>query len=112
MRAAAGMRVAACARLVVEGARLVVEGARLVVKGARLALIPVLWWVAAGVRMLPFAEVEKMGAANKADHIPPKPSDLATIMYTSGTTVRAFQRATVCPLTLSRALNNGLMMAS
>lgn len=40
------------------------------------------------MRLLPFSEVERMGSQHPQEHIPPKPTDLATIMYTSGTTVR------------------------
>jgi len=36
--------------------------------------------------LLSFEEVEKEGAAHPEDPIPPKPTDLATICYTSGTT--------------------------
>uniref|UniRef100_A0A8R1EAG7 long-chain-fatty-acid--CoA ligase n=3 Tax=Caenorhabditis japonica TaxID=281687 RepID=A0A8R1EAG7_CAEJA len=41
-----------------------------------------------GVNVITFEELEKLGkaAANRPEHIPPKPEDLATICYTSGTT--------------------------
>ncbi|XP_043204454.1 long-chain-fatty-acid--CoA ligase 1-like isoform X2 [Amphibalanus amphitrite] len=40
----------------------------------------------AGVRVSRFTEVEKLGAAANIKETPPKPEDLATICYTSGTT--------------------------
>ncbi|KNE68493.1 hypothetical protein AMAG_12669 [Allomyces macrogynus ATCC 38327] len=40
----------------------------------------------AGVVLVSMAEVEDMGRTNPAAHRPPAPEDLATIMYTSGTT--------------------------
>lgn len=41
-----------------------------------------------GIRLLTFAELEKLGASavDRPAHQPPKPDDLATICYTSGTT--------------------------
>ena len=36
--------------------------------------------------LLSFDEVENEGKANPEDPVPPKPTDLATICYTSGTT--------------------------
>uniref|UniRef100_A0A336LMH8 Long-chain-fatty-acid--CoA ligase n=1 Tax=Culicoides sonorensis TaxID=179676 RepID=A0A336LMH8_CULSO len=39
-----------------------------------------------GIEVLTFAEVEKLGALNNHPEVPPKPSDLCTICYTSGTT--------------------------
>ncbi|KAG1667988.1 hypothetical protein FOA52_000632 [Chlamydomonas sp. UWO 241] len=41
---------------------------------------------ALGYKVLSFADLLEMGAASPRDPIPPKPTDLATIMYTSGTT--------------------------
>jgi len=41
-----------------------------------------------GVKLYTFAEIEELGAKNPRDPIPPKPEDLAIIMYTSGTTSR------------------------
>ncbi|KAJ3353426.1 hypothetical protein GGF32_003096 [Allomyces javanicus] len=41
---------------------------------------------AAGVVVVSMAEVEDMGRTNPVAHRPPAPEDLATIMYTSGTT--------------------------
>jgi long-chain acyl-CoA synthetase len=41
---------------------------------------------AAGLQLLSMAEVEVAGLAHPAPHAPPKPSDLAYICYTSGTT--------------------------
>ncbi|CAI7794087.1 unnamed protein product [Closterium sp. NIES-53] len=41
---------------------------------------------AAGVKLIPFSQVEEWGAQNPQEHIPPKPEDLAVLMYTSGTT--------------------------
>lgn len=40
----------------------------------------------AGVKLSKFLEVEKLGAAANIKELPPKPEDLATICYTSGTT--------------------------
>ncbi|CAI5478435.1 unnamed protein product [Closterium sp. Yama58-4] len=40
----------------------------------------------AGVKLIPFSQVEEWGAQNPQEHIPPKPEDLAVLMYTSGTT--------------------------
>ncbi|XP_014251042.1 long-chain-fatty-acid--CoA ligase 5 isoform X2 [Cimex lectularius] len=39
-----------------------------------------------GVEIIKFDMVEKLGAANSVPEVPPKPSDLCTICYTSGTT--------------------------
>ncbi|XP_066283331.1 long-chain-fatty-acid--CoA ligase 6-like [Branchiostoma lanceolatum] len=39
-----------------------------------------------GVEILSFQDVETMGVNNPQDKVPPKPDDLATICYTSGTT--------------------------
>ncbi|VDM78521.1 unnamed protein product, partial [Strongylus vulgaris] len=41
-----------------------------------------------GVRVMTMQELEKIGhdAKNRPEHLPPKPEDLATICYTSGTT--------------------------
>ncbi|GJP54902.1 hypothetical protein CLOM_g13917 [Closterium sp. NIES-68] len=41
---------------------------------------------AADVQLLPFSQVEEWGAQNPQEHLPPKPEDLAVLMYTSGTT--------------------------
>ncbi|CAI5988658.1 unnamed protein product [Closterium sp. NIES-64] len=41
----------------------------------------------AGVKLIPFSQVEEWGAQNPQEHTPPKPEDLAVLMYTSGTTV-------------------------
>jgi len=38
------------------------------------------------IDLVSFAEVEKLGAARPHEHVLPKPSELATICYTSGTT--------------------------
>ncbi|CAI5511892.1 unnamed protein product, partial [Closterium sp. Naga37s-1] len=40
----------------------------------------------AGVKLIPFSQVEEWGAQNPQEHTPPKPEDLAVLMYTSGTT--------------------------
>uniref|UniRef100_H2ZDV0 long-chain-fatty-acid--CoA ligase n=1 Tax=Ciona savignyi TaxID=51511 RepID=H2ZDV0_CIOSA len=40
----------------------------------------------ANVRLMMFKEVEEIGKNNLKDFVPPKPSDLHTICYTSGTT--------------------------
>eukprot|EP01137_Pigoraptor_chileana_P005356 Opistho-2@48326 len=42
--------------------------------------------VSLGKTILSFEEAEKMGTEHPAPHDPPKPDDLAIIMYTSGTT--------------------------
>lgn len=39
-----------------------------------------------GVQLLSYSEVERLGEANPAEPVPPKPSDLSTVCYTSGTT--------------------------
>nr|CAB3219799.1 long-chain-fatty-acid--CoA ligase 1 [Phallusia mammillata] len=39
-----------------------------------------------GVKVMTFSEVEENGKANLKDFVPPKPDDLNTICYTSGTT--------------------------
>nr|CAB3219802.1 long-chain-fatty-acid--CoA ligase 1 [Phallusia mammillata] len=39
-----------------------------------------------GVKVMTFSEVEENGKANLKDFVPPKPEDLHTICYTSGTT--------------------------
>jgi long-chain acyl-CoA synthetase len=39
-----------------------------------------------GVNLYSFEDIEKMGEKNGAKPVPPKPADLAMIMYTSGTT--------------------------
>lgn len=39
-----------------------------------------------GVDIYTFEEVEKMGAAKMHSELPPKPQDLCTVCYTSGTT--------------------------
>lgn len=39
-----------------------------------------------GIRILSFEEVEKLGAKTMAPEVPPKPSDLCTVCFTSGTT--------------------------
>ena len=41
---------------------------------------------AAGLKLLSFAEVEEAGASQPVDPQPPKPDDIATFCYTSGTT--------------------------
>lgn len=41
---------------------------------------------AAGLRLLSFAELRGEGRAHPAAHVPPKPTDLAFLCYTSGTT--------------------------
>ena len=42
----------------------------------------------AGVELLPYSEVLAKGRTSKTAHSPPSAKDTATIMYTSGTTVR------------------------
>ena len=42
----------------------------------------------AGLELYGFEELEEIGAKNYIDPIPPKPEDLAILMYTSGTTSR------------------------
>ncbi|KAG5458864.1 MAG: hypothetical protein BJ554DRAFT_833, partial [Olpidium bornovanus] len=44
------------------------------------------WGAAVGIQVFDFNEVEAMGAADTRPHVPPKPSDVACICYTSGTT--------------------------
>ncbi|KAF6208422.1 hypothetical protein GE061_016878 [Apolygus lucorum] len=39
-----------------------------------------------GIEILRFDEIEKLGASRSTAEVPPKPSDLCTICYTSGTT--------------------------
>lgn len=39
-----------------------------------------------GIRVFEFQEFARVGSANPAEPTPPKPEDLCTIMYTSGTT--------------------------
>jgi len=39
-----------------------------------------------GITLYSFAEIEKLGSQNPVPHTPPKPEDLACIMYTSGST--------------------------
>lgn len=39
-----------------------------------------------GIEVLTFAEVEKLGALHNHPEVVPKPTDLCTICYTSGTT--------------------------
>ncbi|XP_054707375.1 long-chain-fatty-acid--CoA ligase 6-like [Uloborus diversus] len=39
-----------------------------------------------GIEILSFTEIERLGKTNPQDLIPPKPDDLATVCYTSGTT--------------------------
>jgi long-chain acyl-CoA synthetase len=39
-----------------------------------------------GLKVLSWAELENMGKAKPCPPQPPKPADLSTIMYTSGTT--------------------------
>lgn len=41
---------------------------------------------AMGYKILSFAELQAMGEAQPRDAVPPRPDDLCTIMYTSGTT--------------------------
>jgi long-chain acyl-CoA synthetase len=41
-----------------------------------------------GIKLLPFSEVESMGKKSPLEPVGPKPEDVATIMYTSGTTGR------------------------
>eukprot|EP00898_Chlorokybus_atmophyticus_P000752 jgi/Chlat1/1678/Chrsp127S01919 len=40
----------------------------------------------AGVELISFMDVELKGVRTPSAHLPPKPSDIATLMYTSGTT--------------------------
>ncbi|KAI9028027.1 hypothetical protein DFJ74DRAFT_661512 [Hyaloraphidium curvatum] len=44
------------------------------------------WGRDKGIEVVPFGEVEKLGIENKREHKPPKPEDIMTVMYTSGTT--------------------------
>ena len=42
------------------------------------------WAKDKGIAVLEFGEIERIGAAAKRAHHPPKPEDILTIMYTSG----------------------------
>ncbi|KAH8920776.1 acetyl-CoA synthetase-like protein [Atractiella rhizophila] len=44
------------------------------------------WGRQVGLKVLGFDEIEALGAANPFPHIPPKPEDMVSICYTSGTT--------------------------
>lgn len=54
--------------------------------GASAGAILKHWASEKGVKLLDFTEVEAIGKANRFAPRPPKPEDLATICYTSGTT--------------------------
>lgn len=44
---------------------------------------------ATGTRLMTFTELAALGASNMVAPDPPQPTDLSTIMYTSGTTGKA-----------------------
>jgi len=50
------------------------------------------------MRVFSFDAFAKLGQENPSDPIPPKPEDLCTIMYTSGTTDKPKVRITQSPV--------------
>ncbi|KAF8060014.1 LACS4 [Scenedesmus sp. PABB004] len=81
--------------VVAQGAKL--PGLAKALRGFKGELLGVAYWgdapdgaveavSACGVKVLPWAELLELGAAKPRDAVPPKPEDLCTIMYTSGTT--------------------------
>jgi len=44
------------------------------------------WGASKGITIMDIAEMELLGQANPRAHIPPKPDDMASLCYTSGTT--------------------------
>lgn len=55
-------------------------------KTIRLDLLGLQTTQSLGIRVFEFQEFARVGSSNPSPPVPPKPQDLCTIMYTSGTT--------------------------
>ena len=44
------------------------------------------WGASKGIKVMDIYELETLGKANPRAHVPPKPEDMASLCYTSGTT--------------------------